>query len=355
MSTLQIDIKHLEKIIISLLEKSGIGKDEALIVAQVMVKADMRGIPTHGIYFLPMLLDRIKAELLEVPTEISTILDEGSVVHLDGGNGLGQVAAEKGMRMSIKKARQNGIGLTLIRNTNHIGVLAYYSAMAAEEGMVGICMSNSAAAMAPWGGTEAFFGTNPFSLAAPGDDEFPIVLDMATSVTARGKIRMAQRKNEKIPSDWAIDKAGVPTIDPNEALEGTLLPISGPKGYGLAFFIDLMCGIVSGSKFSREISTFHKPLSPTGVGVLTMAIDISRFIPLDIFTVIIKEHVKSIRLSGKGKNFDRIYLPGEIEAKKEIKARKEGVEIDPEVIESVEILLKNMDIPTRLAEGVLDK
>ncbi|MBL7047850.1 MAG: Ldh family oxidoreductase [Candidatus Marinimicrobia bacterium] len=352
---MKIAVKHLENIIISLLEKSGAGKEESQIVAQVMIKADMRGIPTHGIYFLPMLLDRIKLGLLEVPTKMLTISDEGAVVHLDGGNGLGQVAAEKGMQMSIQKASQNGIGLTLIRNTNHIGVLAYYSALAAKEGMIGICMSSSAAAIAPWGGTEAFFGTNPFSLAAPGTDGFPIVLDMSTSVTARGKIRMAQRKSEKIPFDWAIDKNGIPTNDPNEALNGTLLPIGGPKGYGLAFFIDLMCGILSGSKFSREISTFHKPLSPTGVGIMTIAIDISRFMPLDTFLEIIKNHANSIRFSEKGQNVDRIYLPGEIEASKENEAYKEGIEIDPDVFETIDLLLKDNGISIELAEGAQEK
>ena len=152
---------------------------------------------------------------------------------------------------------------------------------------------------------------------------------------------------------WAIDGTGSSTTDPKEALKGTLLPIGGPKGYGMAFFIDLLCGVISGSKFSREISTFHKPLSPTGVGVMTMAIDISRFMPLDAFTPIIEDHIKSIRNSEKGESCSRIYLPGEIEAEKEELAHTRGVEVDSSVLDTVDGLLKEKGLSIKLTDGVV--
>ena len=348
---MNINAEHLKKVIVALLEAIESGAEHAEIVANIMVQADMRGIPTHGIYFLPMLIERAKAGQLNVPTTIEKISEAGAVCHLDGGNGLGQIAASNGMKIAIEKARESGIGMTLIRNTNHIGLLAHYSLLAAKEGMVGFCACNSASAMAPWGGSEAFFGTNPFSIAAPGGDNYPVVLDMSTSVVARGKVRRADRLGEQLGPGWAIDAKGVPTTDPAEALKGTLVPVGGPKGYGMAFFIDLLCGMVSGSQFSTEVKTFHKLLGPTGVGVMVMAIDIARFMPENVYTGIINQHIANIKNSGKAEGVERIFMPGEIEADRESLSAKNGVMIDDGVVDTIDRLLDEYKINLKLSGG----
>ena len=243
------------------------------------------------------------------------------------------------------------LSLSLIRNANHIGSLAFYSSMAAAEGMIGFCMCNSAASMAPWGGAEPFFGTNPFSVSAPSGEDFSLVLDMATSIVARGKIRSALKANKQIPLGWALNNSGVPTEDPAEAMAGTLIPIGGPKGYGMAFFIDLICGLLSGSKYSRDLLTFHEPLGPTGVGVTTLAVDIAHFMVMDRFIVLIRDYIKAIRESKKADGGDRIYVPGEIEAEKQHISLLEGVDIDSTLAKEINDLLEKMNMDVRIEDG----
>lgn len=337
-------VEQLKSMATAVLRGAGVSQEEAAVVAESLTRAEMRGVPTHGVNFLPMIVQRIKSGLLVVPTKLTVISDEGSTTHIDGGNGLGQIAAAEAMRKAIENARTYGTGVSLVRNTNHIGLLAFYTLMAAEEGMIGVCACNSAPSMAPWGGAEPFFGTNPFSIAAPAEGDFPVVLDMSTSVVARGKIRRAVRMNQSIPVGWALDASGEPTEDPESAMKGTLLPIGGPKGYGMAFFVDLISGLLSGSKYSRQVSTFHQPLSPTGVGVFALAIDVSRFMPLQTFRRLATEHARSIRSSTKVKSTSRIYLPGEIEAENEKRALAEGLEIDPEVRRALEHLQSELGL-----------
>lgn len=331
----------------SVLIAIGASPDESALVARSLVRADMRGIPSHGVNFLTKIVDRVEKGVLNVPTEMTLLSADGAVAHLDGGNGLGQAAAEKAMQMSIELAKSHGVGSVLVRNTNHIGVLASYTELAAQQGMLGVCMCNAAPSMAPIGGAEPFMGTNPISLALPCGDGLPILFDMATSVVARGKIRRAVAMGQTIPSGWALDEKGRSTTDPVAAMKGSLLPFAGPKGYGLALFVDLIAGLLSGSKYGREVLTFHKPLGPTGVGVMTLALNISRFMPLDQFRQLIAKHADNLRLSSKAEGAQRIYLPGEIEYEREKVSRSEGVEVDSHVIEDLNQLSAKLNIGWR--------
>jgi len=346
----KIQAGRLREVSVQILKGLNATQDEAELVADCLVRAEMRGIDTHGVYFLKLLSDRVDVHMIRIPTELKVVREDGTTSILDGGNGLGQVAAHRAMRMSIQKARNFGVGITLVRNTNHIGILAFYTPMAAEEGMVGIVMSNSAPSMSPWGGAEPFLGTNPISIAIPGGEEGAVVLDMSSSVVARGKIRRAQRMKERIPLGWALDDTGTPTTDPVAALKGSLLPIGGPKGYGLALMIDVLAGLLSGSQYGPEVKTFHQPLGPTGIGVFTMAIDIERFMPLHQFKDLMTSYAKSIKKTKKAKEVSQIYLPGEIELEKEKKSITEGIELDSTVVKSLNELLQKAKSPLRLSE-----
>lgn len=339
------------EVITKLLQALGAEDKEARLVAKVLVQADLRGIRTHGCAFLPLIAERCAHGLLNIPTKTKRITDEGAIAHIDGNNGLGQVAAVEAMQISIDKARNHGVALALIRNTNHIGFLGYYTLMAAAEGMIGVCATNAAASVAPWGGAKPFFGSNPLSIAAPVAGGAPIVLDMSASVVARGKIRRALRLNENIPAGWAFDETGSPTTDPAEALKGTLLPIAGHKGSGLAFFIDLMCGLLSGSKYGRDLLTFHKPIGPTGVGAMCMAVDIGRFMPLARFETLVNEYAEAIRNSQKAVGVERIFVPGEIEADKADASKSRGIEVDSQIIEKINALLEQKDLAIRIEEN----
>ena len=322
--------------------------EECRLVAESLVRADMRGIDTHGVHFLTLLANRVDAGMIKIPTRLEVLKDEGATALIDGGDGLGQVAGHRAMEMSIKKAREFGIGTVLVRNTNNVGILTFYTHHAAEQGMVGIIMSNAAPAMPPWGGTEPFFGTNPISIAVPGDFEAPVVLDMSSSMVARGKIRRAERMKEAIPPGWALDESGTPTTDPTAAMKGTLLPMGGPKGYGLALMIDILTGVLSGSLYGPNIKTFHQPLGPTGVGICTLAIDVERFMPLHQFRTLMRFYLSAIKGSKKAKGVSRIFLPGEIELEKERKSSSEGIELGAALVSSLNQLLEKMKSPLRL-------
>jgi LDH2 family malate/lactate/ureidoglycolate dehydrogenase len=347
---LRIAADNLMETIVALLKAMGAGDEEARLAATVLVQADMRGIHTHGCAFVPLIAERCDHGLLNLPTKVKLITDEGAVAHIDGNNGLGQVAAAEAMRICIDKARNYGVALALIRHTNHIGFLAYYTLMAAGEGMIGVCATNAASSVAPWGGAEPFFGSNPLSISAPVANGNPIVLDMSASAVARGKIRRAQRLNEEIPLGWALDETGAPTTDPAAALKGTLLPIAGPKGYGLALFIDLVCGLLSGSKYGRDLLSFHQPIGPTGVGAMLMAVDIGRFMPLARFETLASAYAESIRNAQKAAGVERIFLPGEIEAEKARASQSQGIEVDSQIVAKINRLLEEKNLSLCIKE-----
>lgn len=350
---MRVALERVKEVVVHLLKGLNATEEEASLVAESLTMAEMRGIDTHGLYYLKLLADRVEAGMLDLPTRLRVVKEAGTIALIDGGNGIGQLAAHRAMRISIEKALRFGTGCTLVRNTNHIGILAFYTRLAAEEGMVGIAMCNSAPSMAPWGGAEAFFGTNPMSIAVPGGlEEPPIILDMSSSVVARGKIRRAQRLKEGIPLGWALDEAGRPTTDPEAAMKGTLLPFGGPKGYGLAFMIDVLSGMLSGSQYGPRVRTFHQLMGPTGVGALLLAINIEKFMPLGEFRKLMHSYTASIRNSKRAKGVPRIFLPGEIELEKEKESLKQGIEVNPEVAAAIEALLEKVKSPLRLGEGV---
>jgi len=346
-----ISEKKLKKVISEILKGYGENEESALLAADCLVKADMRGISTHGTYLLTPMFQRVKAGMLDLPTKITLVKENNATSIIDGGNGLGQLAARKAMCISIEKAKKYGIAFTLVRNTNNISFLGYYSSLATQEGMIGFIGCNAAASMAPWGSSEAFMGTSPISISIPTKKEKPIILDMSSSIVARGKIRKASRNKEKIPLGWAIDEDGNPTNDPNEALKGTLLPIAGPKGSGLAIIIDIIAGMLSGSRFGPEVKTFHKLEGATGVGVFCMAIDISQFIELELFYSKIDEYIRSIKNLKKVKNTSEIYLPGEIEFIREQKSYEEGINLDSKVMKNLNDILEELGNNLRLTHG----
>jgi L-2-hydroxycarboxylate dehydrogenase (NAD+) len=343
-----ISEKKLKKAISEILKGYGENEKSALLAADCLVKADMRGISTHGTYLLTPMFQRVKAGMLDLPTKITLVKEDDATSIIDGGNGLGQLAARKAMCISIEKAKKYGIALTLVRNTNNISFLGYYSNLATQEGMIGFIGCNAAPSMAPWGSSEAFIGTSPISISIPAKKERSIILDMSSSIVARGKIRKASRNKEEIPLGWAIDEDGNPTTDPNEALKGTLLPIAGPKGSALAIVIDIIAGMLSGSRFGPEVKTFHKLEGATGVGVFCMAIDISQFIELEIFYSKIDEYIRSIKNLKKVKNTSEIYLPGELEFIREEKSREEGIDLDSKVMENLNDILEELGNNLRL-------
>ena len=328
---------------VAILAQSGAEEDEARQVAEGLVTANLRGIHTHGVKYLKMILARIDAGMMRIPTRASIIKKSGAISLVDGNNGFGQVAATMAMNLSIEQASEYGVAITFVRNTNNIGFLSYYTMMAAAGDCIGMCACNAAASISLWGGMEPVLGSNPISIAFPTDSGAPLVMDLSVSNVARGKIREAERLQKKIPPTWAFGPDGEPTTDPVEALKGVLMPIGGPKGVALAIAVDILAGVISGSKYSKDVKTFHKLVGETGVGAFFLAINPKEFIDPGLLKKLLGEYIVNIKDIKKAQNVSEIYLPGEIENQNQAKAGSEGIELDAAVIEMINGMLSDLN------------
>jgi LDH2 family malate/lactate/ureidoglycolate dehydrogenase len=346
---IKVNREELLKCTAEILSALGESKPGAEFAAESMVFADSRGITTHGTYLLTPIVNRAKAGQLILPTKILTLIDNAAVAVIDGGNGLGALSGKAGIEQCAKSASQFGISLVLVRNTNNLGALAFYTEQISKQGMIAMVGCNAAPAMAPWGGAEAFLGTNPFAISFYTGENLLFSADMATSIVARGKIRKAAREGKTIPDSWALDVDGNLTTDPVEALKGALLPMGGPKGSAIAMAIDILAGMMSGSAYAPDIKSFHALDGTTGVGAFFMAIDISKFMPLEQFEKSINEYFDKVKRLKKAGFTSEIYLPGEIEQLNEVKNNQDGIPLDEKTAEVIESFLDEFGIREKMS------
>lgn len=310
-----------------LLEKVGVPAADAAITADVMADTNARGIESHGVRWLDIYLQRIKAGGVSATTTLDVVKDKGSLLLLDANNGLGQVAMYHAVEMGVKKAKETGVAVVGVRNTNHFGACAYYTEMAAKMGLVSYVCTNATPLMAPWGGIDLCIGTNPLSYGFPTKGE-PLILDMATTAFARGKVFIAARKGLPIPEGVALDKYGAPTTDAKAALEGIMLPASGPKGFGLSLVIDLLCGIMTGARYGAHITPIFGTIDKAQhIGHFAYFLNIEDFVPLQEYYDNIEDNIAIMKKSRLAKGYERIYMPGEIEAGVREKNLKNGISI----------------------------
>ncbi len=345
-----IKVKHqdLEQCVFEIFVALGESKENAKVVTESLVCSDCRGVTTHGTYYLFPIMDRIRASQFDLPSSPKVIVDNSAIAVIDGGNGFGQIAGKLAVDVAIKHASEYGISLVMIRNTNNLGALAFYTDMIAREKMIGIMGCNAAPAMAPWGGAEAFIGSNPIAIAFHTGRDLIFSADMATSVVARGKIRKAVMKGQTIPNDWALDANGNPTTDPAAALKGTLLPMGGPKGSAIALAIDIFSGILSGAKYGPNIKSFHEPNGPTGIGAMLMAIDIQKFMEVSKFTTTMDEYIHTLKNGKKSIENSEIFIPGEIEHRNEVESKANGVRLEEKTFDNINKVLKELKIDRAL-------
>jgi LDH2 family malate/lactate/ureidoglycolate dehydrogenase len=334
---MRVSEQKLRDIALEILVLLGEDRANAELAAAALVAADMRGVNTHGINLLRLVSQRVAAGMLALPTRIEALKDDPTTAVLDGNNGLGQVAACRAIGLGVGKAKQAGLGMVVVRNTNNLGALGYYTAQSASR-----------ASVAPFGSADPFFGTNPFSIAVPSAEGRALVLDMSASVVARGKIRLAAMSGASIPPGWACDETGEPTTDPKRALKGSLLPLGGPKGSGLAMMIDILSGVLSGSSYGRGLKSFHELDGATGVGACFIAIDISRFVDPGSFARTIGEYVGDIKGLRKQPGVNEILVPGEVELTREEESRRLGIEVADPVAKSTDEILASLGSRMRI-------
>jgi len=287
----------------------GLPEEDAAIVADTIVSAHRKEKHTHGLGRLPIYHRKIGSGQMVPKTPMEMVSDRGVVSVYDAGNGFGQVAAYKAMHICLNKAAEFGIGVVAIRNSNSFGTADYFGEMATEGGMIGIVMGNASPALATPGGNRSVMGTNPLCFAFPGTDKNPpIVLDMACSVVARGKIRMALKNGEKIPENWAVDADGAPTDDPEKALGGMINAMGGYKGFGLALVVDILAGMMSGSAFGGEVKALNTPEGFSRYGHFLAAINPDFFLVDTEYCEKMDSLVERVKNSGEP---GAVLLPGE--------------------------------------------
>jgi len=321
-----------------LLQAVSVNKEDAELAADVITCAELRGIGSHGIARMPVYLKRVKMGLINAHPQIKIENRYNAAAVVDGDNGLGQVVTARGMERAIEMASSEGVGIAGVRNSNHFGVAAYYVMQAMEKDMIGLVITNSSPAIAPFGGKRPLLGTNPMAVGIPGRDGANIVVDMASSVTARGKIRLCAARHEPLPPECALDEEGKPTCDPDKALHGSLVPMGGVKGYALAVLIDLMAGVLTGSGYSDGVRELNDFSGPVNAGHLLMAIRIDAFKDTETFKEQIYDYVARLHDEPKASNVKNIYAPGEIEQNLTAERMQTGIPFTRAQIDS----LKNM-------------
>jgi len=342
-----IKIENLKQVVMETLMKVGVSESDAVIILDTIIFANRRGVATHGVGRLPLYVHKIAAGHYNPKNDFEVLADNAAYALMDAHNGFGQVVAHKATKMAIAKAKQFGVGVVGVRNSNNFGTAGYFGDMAAREGCAAMVYANAAPAIAPTGGNKTIFGTNPLCYAYPGNENHdPILLDMATTIAARGKIRLAAKNGEKIPVDWALGPDGQPTDDPNVALKGSLLPIGGYKGYGLSMFVDIFAGMLTGSHFAGEVKNLSKMEEDSGNGHLFVVIDLDKFMTVDEKQERITHFYEAVKACGeKGK----VFMPGELEYIK-MKKATDTVQISNKQFEDVNAVAEEVGATCRLVE-----
>ncbi|MFO1080897.1 MAG: Ldh family oxidoreductase [Reyranellaceae bacterium] len=324
---------------------NGLGDDDALLCADTLVRADLWGHGSHGVLRLPWYVARLRSGACNAKAVPQAVVDAGAIAVLDGQAGMGQVLTAHAMDEAVRRAKAHGIGAVGLRNSGHFGTAMYFTRRAAEAGCVAFLSTNASPAMAPWGGREKRIGTNPWSWAAPTGNDAPMVLDIANTGVARGKIYLARQKGLPIPEGWALDADGAPTTDPTAAIGGIILPMAGHKGYGIALMTDVLSGVLAGGAFGRAVVGPYEADKPSGAGQMMIALDIAAFMPLAEFHARMAALVAELKATPLARDVDEIFYPGEPEARSEARQRRDGLLLPADTIADLARLAAECDLP----------
>ena len=343
----------LRTFVATALEKVGVPAEDAAIVADVLVAADLRGVESHGVARLESYyVSRIRAGQLDPQPELKTVRETPTSVLTDAGNGLGHPAGKRTMERVLDKAAQSGAAFGAVRNSNHFGIAGYYAMLALDRDMIGIASTNSVRYGAPTFGRDVMLGTNPLAFAIPAKNEPAFVLDFATTTVPKGKLEVYNRKGKQLNPGWAIDANGHETLDPQVALKGALLPLGGygvdnggHKGYGLGLLVDILCGVLSGGAFGNDLPNPSDGPLPGKISHFFAAFKIDGFRDPEQFKADMDTELRAFKDSAKAPGHDRIYVAGEIEHEKTLYNREHGVPVHVKVWDGLQKLAAELGIP----------
>jgi len=313
----------------------GMSEADAFVSADNLVDADLCGVESHGVSRMAVYMKRLATGVVSKDARMAVLQEHPASLALSAQNAMGMVAGKYAMERCIEKAKENGSCFATVNNSNHYGMSSYYVNMAARENMFAITGTNAPPNIAPWGSYQAYPGTNPIAFAAPTHGD-PVLLDMAPSVVAMGKVILAAKLGKDIPEGWALTKDGCHTTNPKEGMEGTVLPIGGPKGYGITVFVDIMSGILSGAQFGPHLNNMWKDFeNPQNVGHFFLAVDISKFVDVDVFKTRVEQMAREIKALPKNPGVEEILMPGEPEQRRRRERKEHGIDMPLVVYEEL--------------------
>ena len=345
-------VESLRQFGIQVAEKAGMSHQDAETLLKNLLFSDMRGVRSHGMTRLSGYVTRIERGCTSATAQPTITMDSGAVFSMDGNNGMGSTIGTAAMQACIRRAKEYGVSFCTVNHASHYGFGGFYAMKAAAEGMIGFNICNSPALVAPFGGATAMLGTNPLTVAVPSGKYPDLVLDMATSTVAKGKIALALKEGKSIPDNWALAPDGSPTTDPAVANKGALTPLGGAKGYALALIIDVICCCLCGGNNSRQIPRmFEDPKQPSGVGYFMGAIDIGRFVDLETFKARTDAMYDELKAAPTAPGFREIMIPGEIEFHLTRQAEREGIDISPAIEQDFADLAARYGVPLELLQS----
>ena len=341
---------ELVRFIATAYRAAGIQAVEAEKAAELMAASDISGADGHGVFRLPQYIRRIKAGGLNTRPEIKVIRRARATALVDGDNGLGSLVVARAVEEAIVLAAENGVGWAGVRRGNHAGAAAVYAAMPLQHDMIGLYFAvGNANHLPPWGGVDMLLSTNPIAVAVPALEEPPLVLDMATTVAAYGKVKVAAQQKKTMPEGWMIDRQGQPLTDPNRADDGFLLPIGGYKGAALALMFGLLAGTLNGAANGADVVDFNKDdLSPTNTGQAICVIDVKAFAEPVAFKRQVDAVIRQLHGSALLPGFDRIRLPGEDRSRRIEERTANGIPIPPALNAALDKMAGELGIPPLL-------
>jgi len=342
----RVSLQQLQAFISGALRHVGLPDGDAAKVAGLMAQADLQGSDGHGVIRLPQYVKRILAGGMNTRPEIRIVEEKAAMAVLDGDNGMGHLVVSRAVELAIEKARTAGVAWVGVRASNHAGPASLYARMPIAHDMIGLYFAvGNANHLPPWGGMEMLLSTNPIAAGIPAGSEPPVVLDMATTVAAYGKVKAKAKAGEPMPEGWMIDRQGKPLLDPQRADEGFLLPIGGHKGYGLALIVGLLAGTLQGAAMGRQVVDFNKDhVSKTNTGQAILVIDLKAFGDPAAFKAQVDRLVRDLRSGERLGGVDRIWLPGEQSHLKRERYRIEGIPLSAGVVADLAALAAELGI-----------
>lgn len=335
-SVFYCDGDELRRFTARIFEKFGLDGDSAMIVADNLVHADLRGHGAHGVTRIPIYTERLARGVVKTDPNIQVVRKSASVALVDGDNGMGAVAGDRAIKTAIELAHETGVGIATVRHSNHNGPGSFYVTQASALGLIGVSASNSPVSMAVWGSRGRALGTNPLSVAIPAGSIPAIVMDMSSSVVARGKIVEAAKRGDAIPEGWALDTDGKPTTDSKAAEAGVVLPFAGAKGSAIAILVDMLAGVLSGAAYSKLVNNLYADFeNAQNNGQFTMAVDVTSFMPKDAFIERVDNFIQLMKATALADGVDEILMPGEPELRCEQKFSKTGIPLPANVIDDI--------------------